>query len=175
MLARVDELVRLVPALGPRLRHLGGRVADSLSASRIGAPCLVHGSFKPSQLLVCPHDRVVVTDLDACCVADPALDLGYFLAYLRPTSRWHGNGVARAQYDNAARCFRHEYAAAVVRAGGEARDVESALARAPIYEAALLLKIATRRVHRLNSPRPHELEAIIGEAEARIDAASEQP
>src|SRR5204862_3244011 len=126
------------PALGARVRHLGLAIAESLSASRVAVPCVVHGSFKPSQLLFGPDGRVVVTDLDGCCVADPALDLGYFQAYLRPASLRHGNRTPRAQYAHAARRFRGAYAAAMVRAGGEARYVEDALARAAVYEAAVL-------------------------------------
>jgi len=46
--------------------------------------------------------------------------------------------------------------------------------RAAVYEAALLLKIATRRVNRLNSARPRELVAILAEAE-RCLATAEAP
>ena len=41
-----------------------------------------HGDFTPSQLLV-DQTRVGVLDFDGVCRADPALDLGRFLAYLR--------------------------------------------------------------------------------------------
>jgi hypothetical protein len=37
------------------------------------------------------------------------------------------------------------------------------LQRAHTYTAALLFKIATRRVNRLNSPRPQELAEILGD------------
>jgi aminoglycoside phosphotransferase (APT) family kinase protein len=143
-------------------------------ATPTGDPRLVHGSFKPSQLLFGEDTRVVVTDLDHCCLADPALDLGYFLAYLRPAALWQGNVRARAWYKTAASRFRRAYAAASGANGARPQDIESALARSAIYEAALLLKIAARRVHRLNSPRPHELEAILEDAVMRIGAASER-
>jgi aminoglycoside phosphotransferase (APT) family kinase protein len=143
-------------------------------ATPSGDPCLAHGSFKPSQLLFGEDARVLVTDLDHCCLADPALDLGYFLAYLRPAALWQGNVRAHAWHKTAASRFRSAYAATIEAAGARPRDVESALARAAIYEAALLLKIAARRVHRLNSPRPHELEAILEEAVMCLGAASER-
>jgi aminoglycoside phosphotransferase (APT) family kinase protein len=153
---------------------MGSLITDALVAARTGDPCLVHGSFKPSQLLFRADATVVVTDLDHCCLADPALDVGCFLAYLRPAALWQGSAAARASYMAAASRFRLAYAAALCVAGVRAPCAESALARAAIYEAALLLKIATRRVHRLNSPRPRELEAILEEAETCISAVSER-
>ena len=42
-----------------------------------------HGSYKSSQLMV-RDGAVFLVDFDQFCLADPALDVGYFLAYLRP-------------------------------------------------------------------------------------------
>jgi aminoglycoside phosphotransferase (APT) family kinase protein len=174
VLERVDLLARSVPSLAARLGGTGRLVAEALVATPAAERCLVHGSFKPSQLLFGVDTRVVLTDLDHCRVADPALDLGYFLAYLRPAALWQGNGAAHAWYGTAAGRFRRSYAAAIAAAGVRPQAVESALARAAIYEAALLLKIAARRVHRLNSPRPHELEAILDDAVRCLDATPER-
>jgi Phosphotransferase enzyme family len=174
VLERVDLLARSVPSLTTRLRTVGQLIAERLVATPTSGPLLVHGSFKPSQLLFVGDGRVVVTDLDHCGLADPALDLGYFLAYLRPATLWHRNARARALYENAATCFRRAYAEEMDAAGARSRDVESALAHAALYEAALLFKIASRRVHRLNSPRPHELEAILGDAMTLLSVASER-
>jgi hypothetical protein len=174
VLERAELLGRSVPSAAGRLRRTGRRVADALSATRCGDPRLLHGSFKPSQLLFGEGARVVVTDLDHCCLGDPALDLGYFLAYLRPASMWHGNAPARAWYHTATNRFRDAYLGALATSGAPPQDAHSALARAPIYEAALLLKIATRRAHRLNSPRPRELEAIVRDIAGCLDAASER-
>jgi hypothetical protein len=44
--------------------------------------------------------------------------------------------------------------------------VDGILQRSRLYEAALLFKIATRRVNRLNSPRPKELAAMLSEIAA---------
>jgi len=41
--------------------------------------------------------------------------------------------------------------------------IEGILQRSRLYEAALIFKIATRRVNRLNSPRPQELSAMLHE------------
>lgn len=41
--------------------------------------------------------------------------------------------------------------------------LSASIARSSLYEAALLFKIATRRVNRLNSPRPQEFLAMFDE------------
>jgi hypothetical protein len=45
-------------------------------------------------------------------------------------------------------------------------SIDGILKRSRLYEAALIFKIATRRVNRLNSPRPHELAAMLAEIAA---------
>jgi hypothetical protein len=41
-------------------------------------------------------------------------------------------------------------------------EIDGILERVRLYEAAILFKVATRRIHHLNSPRPHELSAMLG-------------
>jgi Phosphotransferase enzyme family len=172
-LERCELLARSAPSLAPRLRSAGGLLGDALRSMRGGDRCLVHGSFKPSQLLFGAGGRVVVTDLDSVCVADPALDVGYFLAYLRPAALWQGSVRARAWFKAAAERFRDAYATAAGSATAR-EDVEHALARASTYEAATLLKIASRRIRRLNSPRPRELAAILEEVSICLGAPAER-
>jgi hypothetical protein len=127
-------------------------------------PC--HGSFKPSQLLLGPA-AAVVTDLDHACVAEPALDVGCFLAYLRPAAVWRRRCTrARAWYDHAAGVFSAAYAQGMEAAGAGTLG-RVALERAPAYEGALILKIAARRPHRVQSLRPLELSAMLDEAARR--------
>jgi hypothetical protein len=42
--------------------------------------------------------------------------------------------------------------------------------RAAVYEAALLLKIAARRVNRLHSPRPGEAAAVLEEIDGLLSS-----
>ncbi|HLI08551.1 MAG TPA: phosphotransferase [Ktedonobacteraceae bacterium] len=121
-----------------------------------------HGGFKASQLLF-HSNSVFVVDFDGFCLADPALDIGYFLAYLRPASLWYHRSGTREWFETSAALFVGAYREAMSRRGVDAQEIESCLARAKLYEAALLFKIATRRAHRLNSPRPGELAAMLEE------------
>lgn len=124
-----------------------------------------HGGFKSSQLLF-HSGQVFVVDFDGFCLADAALDVGYFLAYLRPSGLWYGSAGMREWFDAAARVFVESYRQAMLESGVLSNVVDGILERARLYEAALLFKIATRRVNRLNSPRPKELSAMLDEISA---------
>jgi thiamine kinase-like enzyme len=121
-----------------------------------------HGGFKSSQLLFHSH-RVFVVDFDGFCRADAALDVGYFLAYLRPSGLWYQRAGMREWFDGAATLFRTVYQQEMLGYGVAPATIEGILQRSRLYEAALIFKIATRRVNRLNSPRPQELAAMLHE------------
>ena len=63
-------------------RRLAVRLLAEADAVPRGAVGLVHGDCKPSQFLLRGED-VVLLDLDSCGAADPAVDVGTFLATLR--------------------------------------------------------------------------------------------
>ena len=105
-------------------------------------------------------------DLDGLCLADPALDVGYLLAYLRPNGLWYGRAGMRRWFEGAAAKFVGAYRLAMCQRGINETTIGGILERARWYGAATLFRIAARRVHRLNSPRPAELAAMLTEIEA---------
>src|SRR5207245_2695418 len=114
------------------------------------------------QLLFHSH-HIFVVDFDGFCLADPALDVGYFLAYLRPSGLWYQRSGMRQWFERAAEVFVSTYRQAMLERGIAEAAVDGILKRSRLYEAALLFKIATRRANRLNSPRPKELSAMLRE------------
>jgi hypothetical protein len=66
------------------LQHLGhaGELLESSEAMPMRA---CHGDYKPNQILVGTTQATLI-DLDTACMAEPPLDLGHFLAYLRLTA-----------------------------------------------------------------------------------------
>ncbi|MCV2492008.1 phosphotransferase [Geodermatophilus sp. YIM 151500] len=159
---RAKLLAQHVPELAPVVR----RVTDPLCATLTGLPGdtlrPAHGSYKSSQLLV-RDGAVFLVDFDQFCLADPALDVGYFLAYLRPAGLWYRRTGRRAWFEAAAQTFRSAYADRLSERGESAETCAGIVQRAPVFEAALLLKIAARRVNRLHSPRPGEVAAVLAE------------
>jgi hypothetical protein len=142
--------------------RLAQKLAEALESLQPDTYRPAHGGFKSSQLLFHSH-HVFVVDFDGFCLADPALDIGYFLAYLRPGSLWYHRPGVRQWFEASAELFVHAYRQAMLERGIDFQILDDFIARSKFYEAALLFKIATRRVHRLNSPRPQELVAILGE------------
>jgi hypothetical protein len=144
------------------VQRLAQELATRLHALQPDAYRPAHGGFKASQLLFHSH-HVFVVDFDGFCLADPALDVGYFLAYLRPSGLWYGRPGMREWFEAAAEIFRSAYRQAMLAHGVAESSIDGILKRSRLYEAALIFKIATRRVNRLNSPRPQELSAMLRE------------
>jgi hypothetical protein len=151
---QAEEVLRLAEQLASRLETLE---PDTYMPA--------HGGFKASQLLFHSH-KVFVVDFDGFCLADPALDVGYFLAYLRPSGLWYHLPGMMPWFQAAAEAFTSTYHHAMLELGITEEVIDGILQRSKLYEAALLFKIATRRVNRLNSPRPKELAAMLEEVSA---------
>lgn len=152
--AQAEETQRLAQDLAARLEALE---PDSYRPA--------HGGFKSSQLLFHSH-QVFVVDFDGFCMADAALDVGYFLAYLRPSGLWYRSPGMREWFEAAAQVFTTTYRQAMSESGVLSAAIDGILERSRLYEAALIFKIATRRVNRLNSPRPRELSTMLNEIAA---------
>jgi aminoglycoside phosphotransferase (APT) family kinase protein len=134
--AVLNELARSLPVWLDRLPTWGAEI------------CLVHGDCKPSQFFVLPTTQggsgvgqVAVLDFDHCGMADPAADVGNFLASLRQA------GVAHA--------LRVRFLTAYLAA----RRCPSVLRlRATWYQAVALLRKALRSFARSpRSPLPAHL------------------
>jgi aminoglycoside phosphotransferase (APT) family kinase protein len=81
--ARAGRVAAVAPATGAALQGLATRLADTAGDVPTGAVGLVHGDCRPSQFLLRDEREVALLDLDSCGRADPAGDVGTFLATLR--------------------------------------------------------------------------------------------
>jgi hypothetical protein len=157
---RRAEAVRTVrPELGTRLLAVTG----DLERRRrdIGPPArgLVHGDCKPSQFLVGPGQLALV-DFDHCGIADPASDIGTFVAALRRRTRT-GLTPPPGEPDLAA-----DFLSAYEQS---ARD--GGTARVRWYEAVALTRKALRAFAR--SPRSPLPAALAAEAARCLTAREE--
>ena len=163
---RTQDRARLIATANPEqaedIQRLAQQLALRLETQQPDVYRPAHGGFKASQLLF-HSDSVFVVDFDGFCLADSALDVGYFLAYLRPSGLWYTRAGMREWFDAAAHVFSSTYKQAMLELGETSTHVDGVLERTKLYEAVLLFKIATRRVNRLNSPRPQELSAMLHE------------
>ncbi len=173
---RARERAALISARNPELaadvQQLAQELATRLEALQPNAYRPAHGGFKASQLLF-HSDQVFVVDFDGFCLADAALDVGYFLAYLRPSGLWYQRPGMRQWFEEASEVFVKSYRQAMNERGVSQAAIEGILQRSQLYEAALLLKIATRRVNRLNSPRSKELSTMLQEIVACLSSEAQ--
>jgi hypothetical protein len=66
------------------------------------APVLAHGDFTAAQVLLDDSGRSGIVDVDTLCVAEPALDVGRFLAYLHVTGTRRSRAASPVLTDMAA-------------------------------------------------------------------------
>jgi aminoglycoside phosphotransferase (APT) family kinase protein len=134
-----DHLRRCHPrpqVLRDRCPELRGAVDEILAeAMRLeqafgGAPALIHGDFHMGQVHTAPG-RTWMIDFDACCVADPAADLGNVLVFLKGKARKFPDAprLADAFLDS---YFRHMPA--------------EIMGRVPLFEAITHLRRACKRM-----------------------------
>jgi hypothetical protein len=170
---RAATISAYVPELAGEATAAAEGLCTALEASRPLQPRPAHGSYKPSQLLY-RSGSVLLVDFDQFCMADPGLDLGYFLAYLRPPGIWYHRSGTRAWFEVAAGTFLAAYGAAAQARGMGDEELDGVLRRCHVYEAALLFKIAARRPNRLHSARPGEVRSLLDEVTACLAASEAQ-
>jgi len=174
---RTHERAQIIANANPNhakeIRRLSQYLVSQLETQRTPVYRPAHGGFKASQLLF--HSNCVfVVDFDGFCLADAALDVGYFLAYLRPSGLWYARAGMRQWFEASAQIFTQTYRQAMLELGESVGSIDDSLERVRFYEAVLLFKIATRRVNRLNSPRPKELSAMLREISACLFNGTEK-
>jgi hypothetical protein len=167
---RASLLEQYVPDSAPEVRRVTGALCATLAGLPADTVRPGHGSCKPSQLMV-RDGAVFLVDFDQFCLADPALDVGYFLAYLRPAGFWYHRAGRRAWFEAAADAFLTTYLHRLAERGESAATCAGIAGRAPVFEAALLLKIAARRANRLHSPRAGEVAAVLDEVSRSLGLA----
>ncbi|HWW09041.1 MAG TPA: phosphotransferase [Candidatus Acidoferrales bacterium] len=144
-LGRAASVVQLVSRDAP---VLGGRLASILAAAALAgeatpaqALSFAHGSLAPSQLIF-DGSHIGVLDLDRLCQAEPAFDVGRFLAPLRVTLAKYGFGD---EADALAARFVESYRAE----GGQVTPQ----ARIDVYEIVSLVRMCGRSWLQLKASR----------------------
>jgi hypothetical protein len=139
--ARASEHVHaLLPTAGTRIGAMLEQIQTMSTRLAQEPPTFTHGDFKADHLLI-DKGRMTLIDFDTCALADPALDIGKFLADLR----WWYTAYQQPEWAVAQASFLAGY-------GLNTTDLR--LCRARLYEVLWLVKISVRRV-RLFDPAWH--------------------
>lgn len=152
-IARTCEHIHvLLPEVGAQISRVLERAQDLHSGLPQEPATFVHGDFKADHLWITPNGLTLI-DYDTCTIADPALDVGKFLADLQ----WWYAAYDQPGVETAQEPFLRGYAA----------DLSPArLARARIYEALVLVKMTAHRVRLFDPDWARRTARLIDRAEA---------
>lgn len=131
-----EHLVALAPQRFAALQALLEQLQARHQQLPTAAPVFTHSDFKADHLLV-DNDQMTLIDFDSCALADPAADVGKFLADLR---WWHVLGGG----------FDLPQAQAAFLTGYGLTAPSAPLARARLYESLILAKSTVRRLNRFD-------------------------
>jgi phosphotransferase family enzyme len=163
--AAARVLRRCSPLLGDAFSGWAEEVA-LLEASTISMPPgFSHGDFTHSQLLF-DGTRFALVDFDTVCRAEPALDVGQFLAYLRMAVRKQ-TGPSPGGSELAERLGTRFLDAYNETAGLDEGRRSDLVARAHVYELVSLLRIA---FHGWLKFKPKRVELALGLIQERLAA-----
>jgi hypothetical protein len=150
-LAAVHLIEDDTPALAGWLRGILAPAEHTLETVPAQPHGLAHGDLTPSQLLF-DGRRVGLLDFDKLCQAEPALDLGRFLAYLRFALTKRG----AQSTENLAAGFIESY--------GDQGGQPAPAARVDAYEICSLVRMAARSWLQL---KPARLAVVCAVLESR--------
>jgi ABC-type multidrug transport system ATPase subunit len=155
---------RVAPDLGQRFQAWLERIETYAEASDPLQICFSHGDYTYTQLIF-EGTQSGLVDFDTICQAEPALDLGQFLAYLRVAAHKAGKASAAASVrlgEQLGARFLDSYIAA---AGDRLEDVERLRVRAAVYEIVSVMRMA---LHSWQQIKPERLENALAVLEERI-------
>jgi Phosphotransferase enzyme family len=170
LLPEIAMARRFVPSFGGRAQSWLERIAAFAEQSEPLKLRLSHGDFKHEQVLFDGPSSGLV-DFDGICQAEPALDLGKFLAHLRAEAQkiQKRASVSTPLGEELAEQFLRGYLSA---AGDHAEDERRLRLRTTLYETIALLRLALRSQLDLDELR---LELTTALLEERISAFGADP
>ena len=145
--AALEQVAPIWPSAAAEVaHHLSGLVAD---VDTDQPPVLCHGDFTPAQLLL--KDGIIrgLVDLDTVCWADPALDLGRFLAHADLATAKATGDPSHASAGSLADSLLRGY----LDAAPDAFAGDRLLPRIAAYRALSLARSALRACRQLKTTR----------------------
>jgi aminoglycoside phosphotransferase (APT) family kinase protein len=155
--ANLPPIQRLSPELGERLGHWLDVTETRAAASPALAQCQCHGDFSYTQLIF-DGPRAGLVDFDNFCMAEPALDLGQFLAYLRYAG-FKARGTSATERAGLTERLAERFTTSYTAAGGAAEALE----RVDVYEAVNLVRMAQHAWQNLKGSRLDHIVTVLDE------------
>ncbi len=133
--SRLAPIHNVAPDLARRIETLLIQVEARIGELAPAADCVIHGEYKPNQLLLA-DGKLAVVDLDRACIGDPAIDVGNFVAVLQKEVIYEGHAHLAGLGD----VFLAAYQAA--------NSVNGIVQRVRIFQTLTFLRMLTRYYER---------------------------
>jgi thiamine kinase-like enzyme len=148
----IQSLARVSPDLGAQLQHWRDRAAAIASKADPLPLCFSHGDFTYTQLIFDGQQHGLV-DFDTVCQAEPALDLGQFLAYQRLVILKDQRPAAPLPATAVEQLCERFFGSYVATRGDQVGGIEALRKRVRIYEILMLLRLALHSWQKLKVSR----------------------
>jgi hypothetical protein len=158
--AVTDPVRRASPAFGARCDAWLRQVEVLADGSAAMEPCLGHGDFTLSQAIF-DGSHAGLVDFDTTCRAEPALDLGQFLAYVRVVVATEGGTAAPPVAADIADPLCERFLETYVAHRRAPVDARRLRARVRVYELTSLLRIALHSWYQLKPARARTVAAVL--------------
>jgi ABC-type multidrug transport system fused ATPase/permease subunit len=163
----IHSVQRISPELGGQFQAWLERIEAYAGESDPLRPCFSHGDFTYAQVIFDGRQSGLV-DFDTVCQAEPALDLGQFLAYLRVAAHKARKAAAPGAVPIGEQLGEHFLSAYIAAAGDQLEDSDRLRIRASVYEVVSLMRMALRSWQQLKSARLENALTVLEEAMERL-------
>jgi thiamine kinase-like enzyme len=160
----IEEVRRVAPELGARFQAWIERIVTYAEESDALSFCFSHGDYTYTQL-VFDGTQSGLVDFDTICQAEPALDLGQFLAYLRVAAHKARKAAAPSQAPIGEQLGARFLATYVATMGDRLEDADRLRVRVSVYAIVSLMRMA---LHSWRQIKPARLENAITILEEEI-------
>jgi aminoglycoside phosphotransferase (APT) family kinase protein len=147
-----QSIQQVIPELGSRLLACLAEVMDFAATLKPQPLCFSHGDFTYTQLIF-DGDELGLVDFDTVCQAEPALDVGQFLAYQRLAIRKDGRPEAPMPPEMIERLCGLFLESYIETSGSRLEDEQLFRSRVAIYELISLLRLAIHSWQKLKGNR----------------------
>ncbi len=163
----IDTVRRVAPPLGEQFQSWLERIENYAEESDPLQLVFSHGDYTYAQVIFDGASSGLV-DFDTVCQAEPALDLGQFLAYLRVAAHKARRAATPGAAPIGEQLGEHFLSAYVAAAGDHLEDAERLRIRASVYEIVSLMRMALHSWQQIKPARLENALAVLEEALARL-------
>jgi len=163
----IREVQRVAPELGAQFQTWLERIEAYAEESDALLPRFCHGDYTYAQVIFDGRQSGLV-DFDTVCQAEPALDLGQFLAYLRAAAHKARKAASAGATPIGVQLGEHFLDAYIAAAGEQIEDAERLRIRVSVYEVVSLMRMALHSWQQLKATRLENAIAVLEEAMVRL-------